>query len=724
MKISELSSRHGIPREVVSALQASGYATLYPPQAEAVRAGVLEGRNLVLAVPTAAGKTLVAELCMLKSILEGNGRCIYVVPLRALASEKYDEFKKRYSSLGISVGIATGEYDTPGTTLARHHILIATSEKVDSLLRLRARWLAESLSVAVLDEIHYIHDPSRGPTLEVIAARLRQVNPRLQVLALSATIRNGRELAAWLGAELVSSDWRPVPLIEGVFFGNTIYYSDFSTRSLVASRANPVEALVSDTIEEGGQALVFVNSRRSTLAVARALAPHVRKLLRAEEKKLLGELAGEAGGVLSEPTHLCRELAEAITSGVAFHHAGLHREQRRLIEDAFRGNKIKAICATPTLAAGVNLPARRVVVRDWWRYESGRGQQPIPVFEYKQFAGRAGRPGYDTQGEALLVARKDGDREMLFAHYIHADTEPLRSQLGRGGALASHILTSIAAGYAGSLNEIMEFLSLTFFAAQQEVRALSRATEQIIEFLTGEGLIHSGGDGAAIEPSTPLHPTAFGSIVSRLYLEPLSGIMLRSGLSPLAGRTPSDESLLHLVCCCPDMPLLAFRKGDFESLMKEAELGKGRLLAPSPVDADDEVRFFQALHTARMLADWIDEREEEHICENYGIGPGDVRRLIESADWLLYSAEQITRFLNLSDAREALRVLRRRVLYGIKRELLELVSLKGIGRVRARNLFRNGYRTLDDIRRAAVKALSDVPSIGRAIASNIKKQVK
>ena len=303
--ISKLGEKYKIPAALLKVLTDSGYKSLYPPQEEALKSGVLDGKNLVLAVPTAAGKTLVAEICMVKSVLEKKGRCLYIVPLRALASEKYEDLKKKYAPLGISVGMATGEYDMPGNRLGRYDILVATSEKVDSLLRLRTHWLAESLSVVVLDEVHYIHDPNRGPTLEIVAARLRQVNPSLQVLALSATISNGQELAAWLDAALVSSDWRPVPLAEGVFYMNRIVYSDRTTRSLVAARGEPLPALVNDTLEEGGQVLVFVNSRRSTQAVARALSPHVGKRATAEQRARLKTLARDAATVLSEPTHLC-----------------------------------------------------------------------------------------------------------------------------------------------------------------------------------------------------------------------------------------------------------------------------------------------------------------------------------------------------------------------------------------------------------------------------------
>ncbi|MCS7131370.1 MAG: DEAD/DEAH box helicase, partial [Hadesarchaea archaeon] len=168
MKLDDLVERYGMPKQVIEAIKKAGITKLYPPQESALKKGLLEGKNLVLAIPTAAGKTLVAELCMLKSIFKANGRCLYVVPLRALAREKYDEFKQRYEPLGVSIGIATGDYDVVDPRLARYRILIATSEKVDSLLRHRAKWLGDALTVVVLDEVHLINDPGRGPTLEML----------------------------------------------------------------------------------------------------------------------------------------------------------------------------------------------------------------------------------------------------------------------------------------------------------------------------------------------------------------------------------------------------------------------------------------------------------------------------------------------------------------------------------------------------------------------------
>ena len=222
MKIAELE----LPQPLKDFYINSGIMELYPPQAEAVKKGFLDGKSLLAAIPTASGKTLLAEMAMLKSIAEG-GKAIYIVPLRALASEKYERFlelsKLEIKKGGIKVGIATGDYDSKDEWLGDRDIIVATSEKTDSLLRNGSSWLS-NLTVVVADEVHLIDSANRGPTLEVTLAKLMKLNPSIQVIALSATIGNARELSGWLKAELVVSTWRPTELKEGVFFGRAIKF--------------------------------------------------------------------------------------------------------------------------------------------------------------------------------------------------------------------------------------------------------------------------------------------------------------------------------------------------------------------------------------------------------------------------------------------------------------------------------------------------------------------
>ncbi len=224
----------GLDPRIVRKLREDGIERLYPPQAEAV-VPALAGKNLVLAIPTASGKSLVAYLAMLQAVLRG-GKALYIVPLKALASEKYEDLSK-FADLGIRVAESTGDFDEVDAKLHRYDIVVSTSEKADSLLRHRTKWL-DQLSVVVADEVHLMNDPDRGPTLEVTLVKFRTFNPGAQLIALSATIKNSRDLAEWLDAELVTSDWRPVPLKEGVYSDGEVFFTDNSRRRLGAGKAS------------------------------------------------------------------------------------------------------------------------------------------------------------------------------------------------------------------------------------------------------------------------------------------------------------------------------------------------------------------------------------------------------------------------------------------------------------------------------------------------------
>lgn len=719
MKVEELCEKYGLPREVATALEKSGITTLYPPQVDAVKKGALDGKNLVLAIPTASGKTLVAEFCMFKSVLERGGKCLYIVPLRALASEKYEEFRKKYGPLGVKVGISTGDLDVADPRLARYDILIATSEKVDSLLRHRAKWLADIISVVVLDEIHLIDDPGRGPTLEILTARLRQVNPELQTLALSATIKNADEMAEWLNAKLVKSEWRPVPLKKGVYYNEKIKFDDGSKRAVKVKIKEEFAALAIDTVQEDGQALVFVGTRRSAQAAAALVARHVGELLSRGEREKLAEIAKHIESVLGESTRTCRNLADCVRQGSAFHHAGLHHAQRKAVEDAYRQNLIKVVCATPTLAAGVNLPSRRAIIRDYRRYVEPYGMQLIPVLEFHQMAGRAGRPQYDKYGEAVLIAKGKGELEALFEEFIRAEPERITSKLATEPALRTHVLASIAAGYVNDADGLLEFMGQTFFAYQYGTSDVARVVERVLDFLEHEEMIRKQGK--------LLLATPFGERVSKLYIDPLSAVVLRDGIKGIAAKEPTALGLFHLICHTPDMEQLYLRRHDYPNLEEFLIEHADELLTPIPdqYGEPDKYEFFLAeVKTAQMLQAWLDETYEDDIHEQFGVGAGDIRRKVNTAEWLLYAAHELAGLFKARPALRPLRKLRERVRYGVKEELLELVQLRGIGRVRARSLFQAGYRRLADIKRADEKELARVPYIGTEIARSIKRQAE
>ncbi len=216
MKLTSLK----LPEKLFSLL--SFIDELRPAQEKSVDAGLLDGKSLLVTTPTSSGKTLIAELAMMNAILNNKGKAVYVVPLRALAAEKHRDFQERYKSVA-KVAHSSGDIDSTDSYLADYDIIVCTAEKLDSLIRHHAPWLS-SLAVIVVDEVHLLNDPSRGPTLEILLTMLREIVPNAQLLALSATIGNPEELAEWLQADLVQDDWRPVTLHKGTYRAGAVEF--------------------------------------------------------------------------------------------------------------------------------------------------------------------------------------------------------------------------------------------------------------------------------------------------------------------------------------------------------------------------------------------------------------------------------------------------------------------------------------------------------------------
>ncbi len=701
-----------LPERLRSLLRSQGIVELYPPQREAL-VHALAGRNLVLAIPTASGKTLVALLGVLKKALAG-GRALYIVPLRALAAEKFEDFRA-FEPLGVKVGMSTGDFDDMAQELRDCDIVVATSEKADSLSRHDLGWI-EHLSIVVADEVHLMHDPGRGPTLEVLLARIRSLNPKCQVIALSATIQNSQEIASWLGAEHVTSTFRPVELREGVFLDGTVTYTDESIEEFHSSD-DPVVSIVAETAARGEQSLVFVNTRKSTEGLAEKLAGYVARTLTDEDRAALREASSRLRGAESEATGIADDLAACISSGTAFHHAGLSHGQRRTVEGAFKDRRLRCIVATPTLAAGINLPAKRVIVKDVRRYDANYGNLPIPVLEVKQMLGRAGRPRYDTVGHAILVAKDEGQARDLLERYLLGPPERIYSKLGTEEALRTHLLSSIATGLVASDEDLDRFVRGTFFAHQTEAGMLDQRIEDALGFLLEEELITREGKG--------LWPTKFGRRVSDLYVDPLSAVLLRQAVeraSERGGTTPLGW--LQAICSTPDVPTFFLRRGDHDAIGEIAQRCRDEFLVEDLDRELDREDFLAEVKTAAMFDDWISELSEDGITVKYDIGPGDIRTKVDTGRWLLHATAEIARLFGHKRLATPLRALERRVRYGVKEELLPLVELRGVGRKRARALHSKGYKCIADVRAASVDDLVKVPGIGPKLAASIKRMAQ
>ena len=708
MKVEKLELNPGI----INVLKEHKIKELYPPQTDALPV-VLKGDNLVLSIPTASGKSLVAYIAIVYKLLKEGGKALYVVPLKALAREKYEELQL-FEKLGLRVGISTGDLDDSDPRLARFDIIVCTSEKADSLLRHKITWM-DKIKVLVIDEIHLIHDSSRGPTLEVIISHFKALNPKTQIIALSATIKNATELSIWLDAKLVQSDWRPVPLREGVYHNHEVKFDDGKVEHVEGSEKKATERLVENSITNGGQVLVFVNTRRSTVSLANRLSKVIERNLSDKEKKDLTALLKKLKKELPEFTSVDEQLFNCVKEGVAFHNAGLSSIQRRAIELGFKNRLIKCIVATPTLAAGVNIPAQRVIIRDLWRYDLNFGMQPIPTWEYKQQAGRAGRPRYDTFGEAIAIAKNERQKEEIFDNYIMADTEPIFSKLGSQAALRTHLLSAISTGFVKNLDEIYRFIDSTFYAYQSDTFALKDEIDSALDFLIENGFVERINNNQFM-------PTLFGNRTSSLYIDPLSALQLRKALEESCGRDVSSLSFLHAVCSTPDVRSLYLRKSD-DWVEEKAEKKSSEFLFETPDIASDNYEWFLSdLKTASLVEDWINEVTEDRMIKKFDVGPGDIYNIVETVKWLLYATREFARMYNFERVHD-ISDLMLRVQYGCKKELLNLVSLKGIGRVRARSLFNEGFKTINNLRGVPLKRLAQIRGIGEAVAKNIKKQM-
>ncbi|MGP8321318.1 MAG: ATP-dependent DNA helicase [Methanosarcinaceae archaeon] len=696
MKINSLD----LPENIIRFYSGSGIKKLYPPQVKAIERGLLSGKNILAAIPTASGKTLLAELAMLKSISNG-GKALYIVPLRALASEKYDRFKE-FASIGVRAGISTGDFESKDEWLGVNDIIVSTSEKTDSLLRNETSWMKD-ITTIVVDEVHLLDSVNRGPTLEITIAKLMKLNPNAQVIALSATVGNAQEIADWLGANLVLSEWRPIELREGVSYGDAINFND-SQKPIKQVTSDVATNLVLDTLGDGGQCLVFENSRRNCTGFAKASSRSIEKVLSVNEKAALNEIASDI--LDSGETETARVLAKCVKGGAAFHHAGLNPEHRKLVENGFRQNKIKMISSTPTLAAGLNLPARRVIIRSYKRYDPNFGMQPIPVLEYKQMAGRAGRPHLDPYGESVLLARSYDEFTDILECYVDAKAEDIWSKLGTENALRTHVLSTIVNGFASTREGLMEFIGLTFFAHQQETWSLKSVIDECLDFLIGHDMI--------IDESE-LIPTKLGKVISMMYIDPLSGSTIIDGLKK--GVFITDLTLLHLVCSTPDMRQLYMRSSDYEWINDLVMTHSEEFThIPGQYKAVDYEWFLGEVKTALLMLDWINEVPSDNITKKFGVGEGDIHAFSNTAEWLMHATAQLANLTGTQGTDKAYE-LEKRIKYGAGPELRELVGIRNVGRVRARKLYNAGFKSGIDLKQADIAVISDI--VGPKIAEKI-----
>jgi helicase len=366
------------------------------------------------------------------------------------------------------------------------------------------------------------------------------------------------------------------------------------------------------------------------------------------------------------------------------------------------------------LAAGINLPARRVIIRDYRRYDPNFGSVPIPNLEIKQMAGRAGRPKYDDVGEAVLLAKSEKEKDFLKDYYLLSETEAITSKLGTEPALRNHLLAIIASEIAETEDEIDRFIQGTFFAHLEDLWTISGRIQSTLMFLEENELVKYDGKYRA---------TRFGKKTSSLYIDPLSAVRLRAAIDSMTKEKATDLPILQAVSSTPDMLKLYLGRADYGWVSAKVMEFEKDFLLPIPKDKNEFDWFLSEVKTASLIEAWATEVPEDEIVRKFNVGPGDIRNKVETAEWITYSMLELAKLFKCPHYRR-IEELVVRIKYGIKRDLLSLIQLEQIGRVRARAIYAYGFHTPEDLKGISEKRLAAITTIGPKIAENIINQLE
>lgn len=661
-----------------------------PAQKAVIESGYLEDKsNYIISIPTASGKTVLGILPALKTILNG-GKAIYAAPLLSIQNEKVKEFKA-FEEHGIKVGKHPSNSD----------LSVMVFESFDALTRFSWNVLRE-VDTLIIDEFHMIGEYSRGPTLESAITRAKIINPSLRIIALSATLKNIDEIEQWLDGKTVEHNYRPVPLNKEVLDAEM-----FNTKN----KNDVIVKIVEKAIEDNSQALSFVSTRRFTESLATYVAKKIDKKTTKEQKQKFKQVADKLLEVPKKkgslPTTTCLKLAEAAEKGVVFHHAGLFNEQKEIIEDEFRKGNILMITATPSLMYGVNLPSKYVVIRDHTRWTSN-GPASIPVFDYEQMSGRAGRPQYDDVGYSYLVAKTMDEAFDLEARYVNGEIELTNSKLiDNKDAIYKQIIAQIASSLSKNLDDLNDFFGKTLYGFQMKNNpsmsmfaqdSLNWELESALEFLLQNGIIRATPEG--------LKTTDFGNLIAKSNYAVETAVKIKEYVSTMEKLNPAE--MIYALAETPDLPLISFKGRKSKDPVRD-KLSECGLFA---VDIGNPEA------TAVSLIEWIDERNEYEIENAYNVYSASTRRSAYEASRLVKFAKNTLEVLGNYSNLKDMDYLSARLYYGVKEDIIPLVvGVKRLGRKRARLLMKTFG---DNLSEANEKELQKVEGIGPKLAGKVK----
>ncbi|XP_037859312.2 DNA polymerase theta isoform X7 [Chlorocebus sabaeus] len=756
-----LLANWGLPKAVLEKYHSFGVKKMFEWQAECLLLGqVLEGKNLVYSAPTSAGKTLVAELLILKRVLEMRKKALFILPFVSVAKEKKYYLQSLFQEAGIKVDGYMGS-TSPSRHFSSLDIAVCTIERANGLInRLIEENKMDLLGMVVVDELHMLGDSHRGYLLELLLTKICYITRKsascqadlasslsnaVQIVGMSATLPNLELVASWLNAEHYHTDFRPVPLLESVKVGNSIYDSsmklvrEFEPMLQVKGDEDHVVSLCYETIRDNHSVLLFCPSKTWCEKLADIIAREFYNLhhqteglvkpsecppVNLEQKELL-EVMDQLRRL---PSGLDSVLQKIVPWGVAFHHAGLTLEERDIIEGAFRQGLIRVLAATSTLSSGVNLPARRVIIRT--PIFSGR---PLDILTYKQMAGRAGRKGVDTVGESILIC-KNSEKSKGIA-LLQGSLKPVRSCLQRreGEVTASMIraiLEIIVGGVASTSQDMHTYAACTFLAASmkegkqgiqknQESVQLG-AIEACVMWLLENEFIQSTEASDGTEGKV-YHPTHLGSATLSSSLSPadtldifadlqraMKGFVLENDLHILYLVTPMFEDWTTIdwyrfFCLWEKLPTSMKRVAELVGVEEGflARCVKGKVVTRTERQ-HRQMAIHKRFFTSLVLLDLISEVPLREINQKYGCNRGQIQSLQQSAAVYAGMITVFSNRLGWHNMELLLSQFQKRLTFGIQRELCDLVRVSLLNAQRARVLYASGFHTVADLARANI----------------------
>lgn len=727
MRMSELL-RYDIPPEIIALWQREESEELLPVQEMAIkRHNLFSTNNLLIQAPTSSGKTFIGEMAAIQTALRRK-KVIYLVPLKALAEEKFEDFRAKYGPYGIEVIISTRdrrEYDQRLED-GSFSIAVVVFEKLSQLLVRRPERIQE-IELIVADELEILSDPERGAQVEVLLTRILQSKRRM--IGLSAVIGHAEKLAQWMSADLLLHERRPVELRYGVLHEGRFKYRTYneyaqSEEELVHVHSeSPWEVLTENVrafADRGESCLVFVKAKHESRRGAELLAGRVDVPAATSAIEALRRL---------EPTHSRDTLIETLSAGVAFHNADLSRDERCIVEQAFRAGTVRVLISTSTLAVGMNLPAHNVfIASDKWQYDARFGmpwKTPILRSEYENMGGRAGRIGSGALfGRSILIAITPFDEATLWRRYVDGERERVEPRLARE-PLENHVLRLVASRTCRNEQELLDFFNTTLTGSWIWIEMY---TPEEIEFRLRAAVNRVLDCGMIVKDANDtLAATPLGLATASKGVSIATATELAHWVRESEIRIWSDLDLILAAALTPDGRMLQvtltsreYERSDYPGVLKRltidednaADVPLNRLRNNSVMPFFEEVR---AIKVALFLQEWIDESQVYGIEEKYHTLFGQIVSAAEQIAWLIDTTAAIGTAVGAPrNFVDRLAALSERVMYGVRADALPLARARIVDRKAIIALESQGFHTPQALADASPQVLAQWVPAGDA----------